>query len=110
MTRLYLLAPLLLAACVEGMPSDPGAPRMDKAGTCFAFVTAEADGTYTLTRGIGDGTATPQGVRKTGLSADQVDAAFAKERGIMQIEPECLAIYAKDRSQAASAPKAQPAG
>ncbi|MDD8022420.1 MAG: hypothetical protein PHX82_04850 [Paracoccaceae bacterium] len=103
MTRLFLLAPLLLSACVEGMTADPAAPRMSQAGTCFAFVTAQADGTYTLTTGIGDGTKTPVGQQKTGLSAAAVDAAFAQENKIMQINPECLAIYAKDRSQAAPA-------
>lgn len=100
MTRLLLLAPLLLAACVEGMTADPAAPRMSQAGTCFAFVTAQADGTYTLTTGIGDGSRTPPGQQKTGLSAKAVDAAFAQENKIMQINPECLAIYAKDRTQA----------
>jgi len=102
MNRLFLLAPLLLAACVEGMSADPQAPRMDQAGTCFAFVTAEGDGTYSLTRGIGNGSKTPLGVRKTGLSAAEVDAAFAREQSIMAIEPECLAIYAKGRAEAAS--------
>ncbi|AOZ70198.1 hypothetical protein LPB142_13450 [Rhodobacter xanthinilyticus] len=99
MTRLLLAAPLLLAACVEGMSTQTGAPRMDQAGTCFAFVTPEEGGTFTLTTGIGDGSKTPLGVQKTGLSAKEVDAAFAKERAIMDINPECLAISAKPRAE-----------
>ena len=71
---------------------------MNQAGTCFAFVTAETDGTYTLTTGIGDGSRTPMGVQKTGLTAAAADAAFAKERAIMDINPECLGIYAKPRA------------
>lgn len=98
-----LAVPLLLAACVEGMPADPKAPRMSQVGTCFAYVVDEGAGKYTLIYGIGDGSLTPKGVQKTGLSAAKVDAAFAKELAIMQINPECLAVYAKDRAQAAPA-------
>ena len=108
MTRLFLLSPLLLAACVEGMPADPKAPRMDQAGTCFAVVSAEEGGTWALTRGIGDGSKEPKGVIKRGMSAAQVDAAFAKEQAIMAIEPECLAVYAKDRTQAVPLPAPAP--
>lgn len=104
MTPRFLLAlPLLLAACIEGLPIDPAAPRIDQAGTCFAYVTAESDGTYTMISGIGDGSKAPLGVKKAGLSAEAVDAAFARELATMKIDPECLAIYAKDRSQAAPA-------
>lgn len=109
MTRLLLLASVLaLAACtvdengnfVSAEPGTASPARMSQAGTCFAFVTAEAGGTYMLTTGIGDGTRTPMGVQKTGLSAKAVDAAFAKERAIMDINPECLGVYAKDRAAA----------
>lgn len=100
--KFLLVSPLLLAACVEGMPAGPGgAPRMDQAGTCFAYVVNEGTGKYTLITGIGDGTRAPKGVQKNGMSAAAVDAAFERELGIMQINPECLAIYAKDRAQAA---------
>lgn len=105
MTRLLLLASVLaLAACTldeNGNPIGPGgtaAPRMDQAGTCFALVAPEEGGTFTLTTGIGDGSRQPMGVQKTGLSAKAVDAAFAKERAIMDINPECLGIYAKPRA------------
>jgi len=99
--RLFLLFPVLLAACtLEDFSADPGGPRMDQAGTCFALVTAEKDGSYTLTTGIGDGSTTPVGVPKTGLDAAAVDKAFARERAIMDINPECLAIYAKGREAA----------
>ncbi|MBW0156670.1 hypothetical protein [Sedimentimonas flavescens] len=100
MTRLLLLVPFLLSACVEGA-SQPGQARMDQVGTCFAVVTAEEGGTYALATGVGDGSRAPLGQRLTGLSAAGVDAALAKERKIMDINPECLAIYVKDRAQAA---------
>lgn len=101
--KVLLLAPLALAACVEGMPADPKAPRISQVGTCFAYVVDEGAGKYTLISGIGDGSRAPNGVQKTGLSAAAVDAAYAKEMAIMQINPECLAVYAKDRAQAAPA-------
>ena len=97
--RFLIALPLLLAACVEGFPIDPSAPRMDQAGTCFATVSAEKDGTFTMLTGIGDGTPTPMAVKKAGLSAEAVDAAFAHEVQIMQINPECLAIYTKGRDK-----------
>lgn len=106
MTRLLLLASVLaLTACTVdengNLVAAPGASspaRMNQAGTCFAFVTPEEGGTFTLTTGIGDGSRQPMGVQKTGLSAEAVDAAFAKERAIMDINPECLGIYAKPRA------------
>ena len=100
MTRVLFLVPLLLSACVEGA-SQPGQARMDQVGTCFAVVTAEEGGSYTLATGVGDGSRAPLGQRLTGLSASEVDAAVAKERKIMEINPECLATYVKDRAQAA---------
>ena len=100
MARFLLLVPFLLAACVEGA-SQPGQARMDQAGTCFAVVSAEEGGTFALATGVGDGSRTPLGQRLTGLSAAGVDAALAKERKIMEINPECLATYVKDRAQAA---------
>ena len=99
--RLFLLFPMLLGACtLEGMSTDPTAPSLDKAGTCFALVTAEKDGSYTLMTGIADGSKAPVGVPKAGLDAAAVDKAFARERAIMDINPECLAIYAKGREAA----------
>lgn len=106
MTRLALLAATLaLTACtvaedgsVTAVPSAPAQPRLDQQGTCFALVSAQPDGTFTLTTGIGDGSRQPMGVPQAGLSAKAVDAAFAKERAIMDINPECLGIYAKPRA------------
>lgn len=97
---LLLLAPLVLAACVEGLPADPKAPRMSQAGTCFAYVTAEPGGQFALVTGKGDGSLTPAGQKSKPMSAEAVDAAFAKEVQVMGVMPECLAIYAKDRSVA----------
>lgn len=104
--KVLLLAPFALAACVEGMPADPKAPRISQVGTCFAYVVDEGAGKFTLISGIGDGSLAPKAVQKTGLSAAKVDAAYAKELAIMQISPECLAVYAKDRTQAAPPPAA----
>jgi hypothetical protein len=80
--------------------SSSAKPQISQAGTCFAFVTEEAGGTYSLTTGIGDGTATPAGEARTGLSAARVDALFASEREVMDISPECLAVLATDRMAA----------
>ena len=107
--RFLLLAPLALAACVEGMPADPKAPRIEQAGTCFAYVAAEPGGQFSLVTGKGDGTLQPSGVKTRPMAAAAVDAAFAHEVEVMKIMPECLAIYAKDRSLAQPAPMAQPA-
>jgi hypothetical protein len=104
--RLVFLAPLALAACVEGMPADPKAPRMEQAGTCFAYVTPEAGGQFALVTGKGDGTRTPMGQKTPPMTAAAVDAAFAHEVKVMGIMPECLAVYAKPR---AAAPPAAPA-
>lgn len=104
MTRLILLAPLALAACqMEGAPA--GAPRMDRAGTCFLYVQDEAGGTYSVVSGVGDGTSTPKATIKRGLSGAQADALWAKERKIMDINPECLSILATDRSEPRPAAK-----
>ncbi|QPZ92111.1 hypothetical protein [Thioclava electrotropha] len=99
-----LLAPLVLAACQVGTMQS-GAPRMDQAGTCFLYVQEEAGGTYSVVSGVGDGTPQPKAMVKRGLSGVQADAAWAKERKIMDINPECLAIVATDRSEARPAPK-----
>ncbi|MCB1400963.1 MAG: hypothetical protein KDJ82_14575 [Rhodobacteraceae bacterium] len=100
------LCALALCACtMEGMPADPKAPRMNQAGTCFAFVTAEGDGRYTITRGVGDGTATPMGVQRRGLSAAQVDAAIAKEREIAAVNPECLGVRIAGRAEVGDTPE-----
>ncbi|MBD3785766.1 MAG: hypothetical protein IE922_02180 [Sphingomonadales bacterium] len=109
MTRLDLLAATLaLTACtvaedgyVAAVPNAPAQPRIDQQGTCFALVTAQPDGTFTLTTGIGDGSRQPMGVPQAGLSAKAVDAALARERAIMEINPECLGIHVKPRPAAA---------
>ena len=104
---LPVLCTLALCACtMEGMPADPKAPRINQAGTCFAFVTDEGNGKFTLTRGIGDGSSAPMGVQRTGLTAAQVDAAIAKEREIAKINPECLAVLVTGRDEAKPKPKA----
>ena len=105
MTRLFLLAPVLLAACqIDGL-GPTGAPGMNQEGTCFLYVLDEGEGAYTLVSGVGDGTSTPKATVKQGLSASALDALWAKERKIMDINPECLAISARDRSEARPAPK-----
>jgi hypothetical protein len=107
MTRFFLVAPFLLAACqMDGM-SSPGAPRMDQEGTCFLYVMDEGNARYTLVSGVGDGTSTPKAMVKKGLTASALDAAWARERKTMDINPECLAIVATDRTQARPAPKAE---
>ncbi|MBC7146930.1 MAG: hypothetical protein H5U24_16235 [Thioclava marina] len=99
MTRLFLLAPLALAACqMEGAPA--GAPRMDQQGTCFLYVEDEGAGKYTVVSGVGDGSPVPKAMIKRGLSGAQADALWTKERKIMDINPECLRILATDRTQA----------
>lgn len=105
----YLLAPLALAACVEGMPADPKAPRIEQVGTCFAYVTAEAGGQFALVTGKGDGSSAPMAVKSKPMSGAAVDAALAREAETMKIMPECLAIYLKDRSQARPFVAAAPA-
>ncbi len=107
---LALVAPLALAACVEGMPANPKAPRIEQVGTCFAYVTAEAGGKFALVTGKGDGTFQPPALKSKPMSAAQVDAAFTREVAVMQVMPECLAIYAKSRAEAtpSPAPAAQP--
>ncbi|WP_339107917.1 hypothetical protein [Thioclava sp. GXIMD4216] len=101
-----LLGLLVLSACVvdeNGHPvfaTRPTGPSMDQAGTCFLYVEDAKDGTYNLVNGIGNGTKTPLATRQTGLDAAALDAAWAKERKIMDINPECLAISARDRSAA----------
>lgn len=104
-----LIAPLALAACVEGMPADPKAPRIEQVGTCFAYVTAEPGGQYALVTGKGDGSAAPMAVKSKPMSGAAVDAALAREAEVMKIMPECLAIYLKDRSQAKPSAAATPA-
>ena len=97
----------LLSACqMDGYnPDGTATPRIDREGTCFLYVTAEPSGRYTLTSGVGDGSKTPNAMVKRGLSAQAVDALWAKERKIMDINPECLAILAEDRTMARPAPK-----
>ncbi|WER08908.1 hypothetical protein PUH89_16615 [Rhodobacter capsulatus] len=95
-----LVLPLVLSACVEGLPADPKAPRMSQKGTCFTYVTAEPGGLFALVSGKGDGTLTPLGQKSKPMSAEAVDAAFAKEVQVLGIMPECLAVYARDRSAA----------
>ena len=103
------LAPLALGACtLEGMPADPKQPRIEQIGTCFLYVTEEGNGKYSVTSGVGDGSRAPLGTVKRGLSAARTDALWAKERAIMDINPECLAIYATDRAQARPAPAPAP--
>lgn len=100
MTRLLLLAPLALAACqMTGAPAN-GPARMDQAGTCFLYVEAPPDGTFTVVSGVGDGTPAPKAMVTRGLSAAAADALWVKERRIMDLNPECLAIVATDRTQA----------
>ena len=100
---LALLVPLALAACVEGMPADPKAPRLEQVGTCFAYVTAEEGGQFALVTGKGDGTFQPPALKSKPMSAAQVDAAFTREVALMQVMPECLAIYAKGRAESVPA-------
>lgn len=97
----------LLAACqMEGYyPDGTAKPRIDREGTCFLYVTAEPSGRFTLTSGVGDGSKTPNAMVKRGLSAKALDALWAKERRIMDVNPECLAIIAEDRSMARPAPE-----
>jgi len=72
------------------------------------FVTEEAGGTYTLTTGVGDGSKTPMGIEKKGLSAAALDKRYAAELEVMNISPECLAILATDRTEARPARKSDP--
>lgn len=81
-------------------PRVSAMPRMSQAGTCFMFVTNEAAGKYTLTTGIGDGSANPLGQARKGLSAARTDALYASELAVMNISPECLAVLATDRTAA----------
>ncbi|SOC12770.1 hypothetical protein SAMN05877809_106142 [Rhodobacter sp. JA431] len=107
--RFLLVAPVALAACVEGMPADPSAPRISQRGTCFAYVAAEAGGQYALVTGKGDGTREPPALKTNPMGAAAVDAAFARELKAMQVMPECLAIYAKSRAEAAPYVAPEPA-
>lgn len=98
-------AATLVSACtVDGVnpfeqhsDTRAAATAMSTPGTCFAYVTTEEDGTYTLLTGIGNGTTPAQGVPKRGLSAQAVDIAVVKETEIMKINPECLATYVSPR-------------
>ena len=85
--------------------ASAGKPRISQLGTCFMFVTEEGDGKYTLTTGVGDGSKTPMGIEKKGLSAAALDKRYAEELEVMNILPECLAILATDRTEARPAPK-----
>ncbi|MER5172778.1 hypothetical protein [Thioclava sp. GXIMD2076] len=106
MTRrfLSLLCLPLLAGCTldaNGRPAfmmHNSGPSMDQPGTCFLYVEDPKDGTYNLVSGIGNGTMRPWATRKRDLDAAALDAAWAKERRIMDVNPECLAILASDRS------------
>ena len=104
MTRLLFVAPFLLAACQMDGTSPAGAPRMDQEGTCFLYVLDEGNERYTLVSGVGDGTRTPKATLKRGLTAGALDAAWGIERKTMDVNPECLAILATDRTQARPAP------
>ncbi|OCX66621.1 hypothetical protein BFP70_00160 [Thioclava sp. SK-1] len=110
MTRIsVILAAVALTACTVDengniiMPPPQGqaaAPRMDQEGTCFMYVEDQGEGRYRLVNGVGDGTRTPLAMVKSDLTSAQLDARYTKERAIMDINPECLAIVAKDRAQA----------
>ncbi|WP_143598906.1 hypothetical protein [Pseudothioclava arenosa] len=109
MTRIaFTLAALTLAACqMEAMgPDGAPLPRIDRVGTCFLYVTDEGNSRFSVTSGVGDGSKEPLALVKRGLSAAEADALWAKERRIMDLNPECLAIRATDRAQALPAPKA----
>ncbi|SOC02983.1 hypothetical protein [Rhodobacter maris] len=106
---LLLLAPLALVACVEGMPADPTAPKISQRGTCFAYVGTEPGGQFSLITGKGDGTLAPAAQKVGPMSADKVDAALAHEIEVMQVMPECLAVYARNRAAAQPAPAPVPA-
>ncbi|MFD2173593.1 hypothetical protein [Rhodobacter lacus] len=105
---LILLLPLALSACVEGMVADPKSPKISQRGTCFAYVATEADGQFSLITGKGDGTRAPAGQKVGPMSAEKVDAALAHEIEVMQVMPECLAVYSRGRAEARPAPA--PAG
>ncbi len=115
MTRIaYLLGAVALSACsLEGVQPQstpaPSAEAYGKAGTCFAVVSKAEDGSYALATGVGDGSAEPKAVYARGLSAAKVDAAVAKEREIMKVNPECFTTYVFDRAAADPASLA-PAG
>lgn len=109
MTRIpFLLGAVALSACtMQGLPqvgapagNTPRVADWNTPGTCFAVVTKAEDGTYTLATGVGDGTDEPKAVHAKGLTAARVDAAVAKEKGIMKINPECLSTYVFDRAAA----------
>ncbi|TQS72269.1 hypothetical protein ERN12_00150 [Rhodobacteraceae bacterium] len=108
MSRIALVLALIpLAACqMDNLPQLPGMappanlPDMSVPGTCFMFVEDPGDGTFTLVQGISDGSEVPVGTRARGLSAAELDARWEKERAIMQVNPECLAISVRDRTQA----------
>ncbi|MEZ5686729.1 MAG: hypothetical protein R3D78_12985 [Paracoccaceae bacterium] len=106
-----VLAALALAACqMEAVgPDGTPLPRLDRAGTCFLYVTDEGKGRFSVTSGVGDGSKQPLGIVKRGLSAAAADAYWKKERAIMDINPECLSILATDRAQARPAPAPKPA-
>lgn len=90
---------------VPVMPDDI-AEHVSKAGMCYAYVQAETDGSYTVFTGVGNGTVTPQGGQaKANLSAAGADAAYAKEVGIMKINPECLTSFASGRPKDAALPQ-----
>lgn len=116
MTRILFLAAAALSACtMQSVPgltptNAPKAADMNAPGTCFAVVSKNADGSYGLASGVGDGTAEPKAVHSKALSATQVDAAVAKEREIMKVNPECLGTYVFDRAQADPASVAPKAG
>jgi hypothetical protein len=99
---MFFPAALALAACQTTVPaaSEDGATagRLDQAGTCFAIVRAEEDGQYSISYGVADGSREPKGKLRGDLSAAEVDAAFAAEVATMQVSPECLGTYTRDRS------------
>ncbi len=99
---LLFAVPVLLSGCVTGMPADPKAPRMEQVGTCFAYVSNEGGGKYALITGKGDGSLAPKALKSRPMGAGAVDAALAREAALMKIMPECLAVYVKDRAQAAA--------
>lgn len=103
-----ILAALALAACqMEAVgPDGTPLPRIDREGTCFLYVSDQGDGRFSVTSGVGDGSKEPLALVKRGLSATEADALWAKERRIMDLNPECLAIMATDRAQARPEPKA----
>lgn len=116
-----VFAAMSLSACtlempqaLQSHPQTPAQPRQKpqpvmpdaiaasaaKAGTCYAYVQTEADGSATLFTGVGAGSVPPVGQVKTDLSPARADAAYAKELEIMKINPECLSTYTVPRQHA----------